>query len=169
LPIDTSAFNAVRPPAQIDSANQSARPARRLRDRGGFTRSGGRCKSPGQVFVHEVAAAARHADVSVIAARNASARSVERPSWLQCRRCRDRAASPRKRPACRAALQLHAQHLAGDLHLPPLGVKPPAITETALPVGPDWFAESILSGRPYRMKALVSMATRCWRARTTAK
>jgi anaerobic selenocysteine-containing dehydrogenase len=45
----------------------------------------------------------------------------------------------------------------GDLHLPPLGVRPPAITEKALPVGPDWFAESILNARPYRLRALVSM------------
>jgi anaerobic selenocysteine-containing dehydrogenase len=44
----------------------------------------------------------------------------------------------------------------GDLHLPPLQVKAPA-KGPALPVGPDWFAESILSGRPYRMRALVTM------------
>jgi anaerobic selenocysteine-containing dehydrogenase len=45
----------------------------------------------------------------------------------------------------------------GDLHLPALRVNPPAIRDQAMPVGPDWFAESILSGRPYRMKALVTM------------
>src|SRR5262249_9193957 len=37
----------------------------------------------------------------------------------------------------------------GDLHLPPLQVKTPAKGE-ALPVGPEYFAESILTGKPYR-------------------
>jgi anaerobic selenocysteine-containing dehydrogenase len=45
----------------------------------------------------------------------------------------------------------------GDLHLPPLAVKTPQISEKALPVGPDWFAESVLAARPYRLRALVSM------------
>jgi anaerobic selenocysteine-containing dehydrogenase len=45
----------------------------------------------------------------------------------------------------------------GDLHLPPLKVQVPQIKEKALPVGPDWFAESILNGKPYRLKALVTM------------
>jgi anaerobic selenocysteine-containing dehydrogenase len=45
----------------------------------------------------------------------------------------------------------------GDLHLPPLAVKTPEIKVPALPVGPDWFAESVLAANPYRMKALVSM------------
>jgi anaerobic selenocysteine-containing dehydrogenase len=45
----------------------------------------------------------------------------------------------------------------GDLHLPPLQVQTPKIQEKALPVGPDWFAESVLSATPYRIKALVSM------------
>jgi anaerobic selenocysteine-containing dehydrogenase len=44
----------------------------------------------------------------------------------------------------------------GDLHLPPLKVKPPQITDPALPVGPDWFAESVLHGRPYRLRALIT-------------
>jgi anaerobic selenocysteine-containing dehydrogenase len=44
----------------------------------------------------------------------------------------------------------------GDLHLPRLQVKPPERGQ-AMPVGPDWFAESILNGRPYRMKALITM------------
>jgi anaerobic selenocysteine-containing dehydrogenase len=44
----------------------------------------------------------------------------------------------------------------GDLHLPPLAVPTPE-KGPALPVGPDWFAESILSGRPYRMRALITM------------
>jgi anaerobic selenocysteine-containing dehydrogenase len=45
----------------------------------------------------------------------------------------------------------------GDLHLPPLKVKTPKIEDSALPVGPDWFAESILEGRPYPLKALITM------------
>ena len=45
----------------------------------------------------------------------------------------------------------------GDLHLPPLAVKTPEIKEKTLPVGPDWFAESVLNANPYRLKALVSM------------
>ncbi|MBN9118057.1 MAG: molybdopterin-dependent oxidoreductase [Planctomycetes bacterium] len=45
----------------------------------------------------------------------------------------------------------------GDLHLPPLAVKPPEIKDAALPVGPDRFAESVLGANPYRMKALVAM------------
>jgi anaerobic selenocysteine-containing dehydrogenase len=45
----------------------------------------------------------------------------------------------------------------GDLHLPPLTANPPEIRDKAMPVGPDWFAESILNGRPYRLRALVTM------------
>src|SRR5262249_41498041 len=45
----------------------------------------------------------------------------------------------------------------GDLHLPPLAAKTPEVTDAALPVGPDWFAESVLSARPYRLRALVTM------------
>ncbi len=44
----------------------------------------------------------------------------------------------------------------GDLHLPRLAGKTPDAGQ-ALPVGPDWFAESILNSRPYRMKALITM------------
>jgi anaerobic selenocysteine-containing dehydrogenase len=44
----------------------------------------------------------------------------------------------------------------GGLNLPPLTVKTPE-TGPALPVGPDWFAESILAGRPYRLRAAVVM------------
>jgi anaerobic selenocysteine-containing dehydrogenase len=44
----------------------------------------------------------------------------------------------------------------GDLHLPRLTVKTPEKGQ-ALPVGPDWFAESILNARPYRMRALITM------------
>jgi anaerobic selenocysteine-containing dehydrogenase len=43
----------------------------------------------------------------------------------------------------------------GGLNLPLLKAKAPEKTE-ALPVGPDYFAESILSGRPYRLRAIVT-------------
>ena len=43
----------------------------------------------------------------------------------------------------------------GDLRLPALKAKPPARGE-ALPVGPDYFAESILGGKPYRLEALMT-------------
>ncbi|MEU8834905.1 molybdopterin-dependent oxidoreductase [Streptomyces sp900116325] len=43
----------------------------------------------------------------------------------------------------------------GDLHLPPLKAAVPD-RRLALPVGPDYFAESILTGRPYRLRAIVS-------------
>ncbi|VTS00738.1 molybdopterin-containing oxidoreductase family protein [Tuwongella immobilis] len=45
----------------------------------------------------------------------------------------------------------------GDLRLPALSASVPKITQPAMPVGPDWFAESILEGKPYRMKSLISM------------
>ncbi|GAA4436122.1 molybdopterin-dependent oxidoreductase [Bremerella cremea] len=45
----------------------------------------------------------------------------------------------------------------GGLNLPKLESATPKITEMAMPVGPDWFAESILNARPYRMKALIAM------------
>jgi anaerobic selenocysteine-containing dehydrogenase len=43
----------------------------------------------------------------------------------------------------------------GGLNLPPLKVKTP-VKGDALPVGPDYFAESILTGKPYRLRALVT-------------
>jgi anaerobic selenocysteine-containing dehydrogenase len=43
----------------------------------------------------------------------------------------------------------------GGLNLPALKSKGPEKTE-ALPVGPDYFAESILSGRPYHLRAVVT-------------
>lgn len=44
----------------------------------------------------------------------------------------------------------------GGLDLPPLvGANPPK-KDVALPVGPDWFAESILQARPYRLRAIVT-------------
>ncbi|MER6914596.1 molybdopterin-dependent oxidoreductase [Streptomyces sp. NPDC000594] len=44
----------------------------------------------------------------------------------------------------------------GDLHLPPLTVKAPEPAVRALPVGPDHFAESILTGEPYRLEAVIT-------------
>jgi formate dehydrogenase (coenzyme F420) alpha subunit len=43
----------------------------------------------------------------------------------------------------------------GDLRLPALKVKRPE-RSPALPVGPDYFAESILTGKPYPLKAVVT-------------
>jgi anaerobic selenocysteine-containing dehydrogenase len=43
----------------------------------------------------------------------------------------------------------------GGLNLPPLTVSPPA-RGPALPVGPDAFADAILTGRPYRLRAVVT-------------
>ncbi|WP_391653597.1 molybdopterin-containing oxidoreductase family protein [Streptomyces tamarix] len=43
----------------------------------------------------------------------------------------------------------------GDLHLPPLRARTSDRTQ-ALPVGPDYFAESILTGRPYRLRAIIA-------------
>jgi anaerobic selenocysteine-containing dehydrogenase len=43
----------------------------------------------------------------------------------------------------------------GSLNLPALKVKTPP-KDDALPVGPDYFAESILTGKPYRLRAIVT-------------
>jgi anaerobic selenocysteine-containing dehydrogenase len=43
----------------------------------------------------------------------------------------------------------------GGLNLPPIKEATPK-KDVALPVGPDYFAESILSGKPYALKALVT-------------
>lgn len=43
----------------------------------------------------------------------------------------------------------------GDLRLPELTTSTPPL-EQALPVGPDYFAESILTGRPYPLKAVIT-------------
>jgi anaerobic selenocysteine-containing dehydrogenase len=43
----------------------------------------------------------------------------------------------------------------GGLNLPPINVKLPR-KDVALPVGPDYFAESILTGKPYALKAVVT-------------
>jgi anaerobic selenocysteine-containing dehydrogenase len=56
----------------------------------------------------------------------------------------------------------------GDLHLPPIQAKTPAKGE-ALPVGPDWFAESILNGRPYALKAIVTQGNPIIGCANTAK
>jgi anaerobic selenocysteine-containing dehydrogenase len=56
----------------------------------------------------------------------------------------------------------------GDLRLPPLAVKAPG-RGPALPVGPDWFAESVLNGRPYRLRALVTMGNPLLASANTAK
>jgi anaerobic selenocysteine-containing dehydrogenase len=57
----------------------------------------------------------------------------------------------------------------GDLRLPPLAVRTPEIKDKALPVGPDWFAESVLNGRPYRLRALVAMGNPLLASANTAK
>src|SRR5262249_36269850 len=57
----------------------------------------------------------------------------------------------------------------GDLPLPALAVKTPEIKDRALPVGPDWFAESVLEGRPYRLEALVTMDNPLLSSANTAK
>jgi len=43
----------------------------------------------------------------------------------------------------------------GELNLPPLQANVPK-KDLALPVGPDYFAEAILKGNPYRLKAVVT-------------
>ncbi|MFI0469196.1 molybdopterin-dependent oxidoreductase [Saccharopolyspora sp. 5N102] len=43
----------------------------------------------------------------------------------------------------------------GDLELPPLRAQTPE-PGPALPVGPDYFAESILTGKPYRLSAVIT-------------
>jgi anaerobic selenocysteine-containing dehydrogenase len=44
----------------------------------------------------------------------------------------------------------------GGLNLPPLQGPPLPDAGPALPVGPDYFAESILTGNPYRLRAIVT-------------
>jgi formate dehydrogenase (coenzyme F420) alpha subunit len=44
----------------------------------------------------------------------------------------------------------------GGLNLPPVTGTIPTL-ESALPVGPDYFAESILTGEPYRLEAVITM------------
>ncbi|MFD9701509.1 molybdopterin-dependent oxidoreductase [Lentzea sp. NPDC059081] len=56
----------------------------------------------------------------------------------------------------------------GDLVLPPLTVKTPDVPQ-ALPVGPDYFAESILSGKPYRLEALITQGNPLISSANTSK
>ncbi|MFO0847619.1 MAG: molybdopterin-dependent oxidoreductase [Gemmataceae bacterium] len=56
----------------------------------------------------------------------------------------------------------------GDLKLPPLEGKVPE-PGPALPVGPDYFAESILTGRPHRLKAVVTAGNPVLGCANTAK
>jgi anaerobic selenocysteine-containing dehydrogenase len=56
----------------------------------------------------------------------------------------------------------------GDLRLPPLKAKLPP-RGPALPVGPDWFAESILNGKPYRIEALVTCGNPLLASANTSK
>jgi anaerobic selenocysteine-containing dehydrogenase len=56
----------------------------------------------------------------------------------------------------------------GGLNLPPLQVKTPAKGE-ALPVGPDYFAESILTGKPYRLRAIITQGNPIIGCANTAK
>lgn len=56
----------------------------------------------------------------------------------------------------------------GGLDLPPVVGDLPK-RDVALPVGPDWFAESILASRPYQLKALVTAGNLIIGAANTAK
>jgi anaerobic selenocysteine-containing dehydrogenase len=44
----------------------------------------------------------------------------------------------------------------GGLNLPPIQGTPPEKAKPGLPVGPDWFADSILESKPYQLKAIVT-------------
>lgn len=56
----------------------------------------------------------------------------------------------------------------GGLELPPLEGALPR-RGPALPVGPDWFAESILNGRPYRLRAVATAGNPLLGSANTAK
>lgn len=56
----------------------------------------------------------------------------------------------------------------GGLNLPALQVKTPAKSE-ALPVGPDYFAESILTGKPYKLRAIITQGNPILGCANTAK
>jgi anaerobic selenocysteine-containing dehydrogenase len=56
----------------------------------------------------------------------------------------------------------------GSLNLPPVKERL-SKKDVALPVGPDWFAESILGGRPYPIKALVTEGNPILGCANTAK
>ncbi|UED87553.1 molybdopterin-containing oxidoreductase family protein [Streptomyces profundus] len=57
----------------------------------------------------------------------------------------------------------------GDLRLPPLDVDLPEPATAALPVGPDYFAESILTGRPYGLRAVLTQGNPLVSSANTAK
>jgi len=56
----------------------------------------------------------------------------------------------------------------GGLNLPPINGNPPK-KDAALPVGPDYFAESILTGKPYQLKAIVTAGNPILASANTAK
>jgi anaerobic selenocysteine-containing dehydrogenase len=56
----------------------------------------------------------------------------------------------------------------GGLNLPPIKEILPK-KDVALPVGPDWFAESILNGKPYALKAVVTEGNPILGCANTAK
>ncbi|MBE9103667.1 molybdopterin-dependent oxidoreductase [Nostoc cf. edaphicum LEGE 07299] len=56
----------------------------------------------------------------------------------------------------------------GGLNLPPIEGKIPK-KDIALPVGPDYFAEAIISGQPYRLKALITQGNPLLACSNTAK
>lgn len=57
----------------------------------------------------------------------------------------------------------------GGLELPPIDRALPAQTHPTLPVGPDWFAEAILEGRPYPLKAVVTQGNPLMSSANTEK
>ncbi|MHC2070412.1 molybdopterin-containing oxidoreductase family protein [Bremerella sp. T1] len=57
----------------------------------------------------------------------------------------------------------------GGLNLPPMSTPTPPTEVPAMPVGPDWFAESILHDRPYRMRALIVMGNPLLSSSSTSK
>lgn len=56
----------------------------------------------------------------------------------------------------------------GGLNLPPIAAKTPP-KDVALPVGPDYFAESILTGKPYALKAILTCGNPLLGSANTAK
>ncbi|SED10874.1 Anaerobic selenocysteine-containing dehydrogenase [Amycolatopsis tolypomycina] len=56
----------------------------------------------------------------------------------------------------------------GDLHLPPLA-RPTPPRPKALPVGPDYFAESILEAKPYRLRAVITQGNPLLSSANTAR
>ncbi|WP_329553637.1 molybdopterin-containing oxidoreductase family protein [Streptomyces sp. NBC_00696] len=56
----------------------------------------------------------------------------------------------------------------GDLHLPALEADVPEVRE-ALPVGPDYFAQSILTSEPYQLRAIITQGNPLVSSANTAK